>query len=147
MSKCSEASVLEEDRHQHNFDKLVETVESIAKTSTKISRKKPLKKKASGRQKRIGSKDVAKIVKIVVETVQPEGDESENLKLINDATKELKEHMMKKTELTEALQSLIDHYQTVDSPEIKRSLLAELSKHLSLTIIRKHVKEKITNYQ
>ena len=106
-----------------------------------------MKKKASGRQKRIGSKDVAKIVEIVVETVQPEGDESENLKLINDATKELKGNMMKKTELNDSLQSLIDHYQTVDGPEIKRSLLAELSKHLSLTIIRKHVKEKITNYQ
>ena len=83
----------------------------------------------------------------VVETVQPEGDKSENLKLINDATNQLKENLMKKTELDDSLQSLIDHYETVDSPEIKRSLLAELSKHLSLTIIRKHVKEKITKYQ
>ena len=86
-------------------------------------------------------------MKVVVETVQPEGDKSENLKLINDATNQLKENLMKKTELDDSLQSLIDHYETVDSPEIKRSLLAELSKHLSLTIIRKHVKEKITKYQ
>ena len=49
--------------------------------------------------------------------------------------------------LDETMQSLIDHYETVTDPEIKRSLLAEISKQLSLKTINKNVNEKITKHK
>ena len=139
--------MIEEERRQQNYEKLVETVVQISQNNTTISRKQPLEKTVSRKQKRIGSKDVSKIVKVVLETVQPEGDESENLKLLDDATKNLKDKLYENIVLDESQQSLINHYESVVSPEIKRSLLAELSKQLTLTKIRKHVIEKITNHQ
>lgn len=139
--------MIEEERRQQNYEKLVETVVQISQNNTTISRKQPLEKTVSRKQKRIGSKDVSKIVKVVLETVQPEGDESENLKLLDDATKNLKDKLYENIVLDESQQSLINHYESVVSPEIKRSLLAELSKRLTLTKIRKHVNEKITNHQ
>ena len=79
--------MIEEERRQQNYEKLVETVVQISQNITTISRKQPLEKTVSRKQKRIGSKDVSKIAKVVLETVQTEGDESLNLKLLDDATR------------------------------------------------------------
>ena len=140
VSKCSEASVIEAERTKTNFDKLIDTVESIS--SERINIKKPLKKKSTKR----AINDVAKIIHVVVKTVQPSGSNSDNLKLANDAV-----DRMKLTEgdtiMDDTLVSLIEHFQNVTNHEIKRSLLGEISKKLSLQKIKKLVNSKITAYE
>ena len=51
------------------------------------------------------------------------------------------------TDIDESLTSLIEHFQNVANPEIKRSLLGEISKKISLVKLRKIVKNKITLYE
>jgi hypothetical protein len=136
VSKCSEASVIEEERNQINFDKLVETVESIS--TERIKSKKPVKKKSV-----VAVNDVAKIISVVVKTINPDGATSDNLKLASEAFNKLK----KQGGVDESLAALIEHYENVTNPEIKRSLLGEISKKLSLPKIRKIVRSKITTHE
>ena len=49
--------------------------------------------------------------------------------------------------MDESLAALIEHYENVTNPEIKRSLLGEISKKLSLPKIRKIVRSKITTHE
>ena len=140
VSKCSEASVIEAERFQMNFDKLIDTVESIS--SEKVNIRKPLKKKLTKR----AINDVAKIIDVVVKTVQPSGSNSDNLKLASDAVDKLK-LTNGDTIMDETLESLIEHFQNVANQEIKQSLLGEIAKKLSLPKIKKLVDNKITAYE
>lgn len=141
MSKCSEASVIEEERNMTNFEKLTTTIESIS--TERIKMKKPLQDKSS----RTAINDVAKIIKAVVETVKPSGDSLDQVKLAADAVDKLKKVNAADTNIDESLASLIEHFQNVVNPEIKRSLLGEISKKISLAKLRKIVKNKITLYE
>ena len=141
VSKCSEASVIEEERNITNFEKLTTTIESIS--TERIKMKKPLKDKST----RAAVNDVAKIIKAVVETVKPSGDSLDQIKLAADAVDKLKNVKAAGTDIDESLTSLIEHFQNVANPEIKRSLLGEISKKISLVKLRKIVKNKITLYE
>lgn len=141
VSKCSEASVIEEERNMTNFEKLTTTIESIS--TERIKMKKPLKDKSS----RTAINDVAKIIKAVVETVKPSGDSLDQVKLAADAVDKLKKVNAADTNIDESLASLIEHFQNVVNPEIKRSLLGEISKKISLAKLRKIVRNKITLYE
>ena len=105
--------------------------------------KKPLQDKSTKR----AINDVAKIVKVVMETVQPSGNSSDQVKLAADAVDKFKKVTAASTNNDETLTSLIEHFQNVANPEIKRSLLGEISKKLSLVKLRKLVKNKITLYE
>ena len=105
--------------------------------------KKPLKDKST----RAAVNDVAKIIKAVVETVKPSGESLDQIKLAADAVDRLKNVKAAGTDIDESLTSLIEHFQNVANPEIKRSLLGEISKKISLVKLRKIVKNKITLYE
>ena len=147
MSKCSEASVMEVERQQGNFEKLIETVQQVSTVEIKTRRTKPLDENSTQKNKTDAAKDVAEAFRAVLETFQPLGNSDDNLHLLDQSVKILKKKFMPKKALDETTQSLIDHYETVTNPEIKRSLLAEISKQLSLSTINKNVKEKITKHK
>ena len=79
----------------------------------------------------------------MVKTINPYGETSDNLKLASEAFNKLK----KQGGVDESLAALIEHYENVTNPEIKRSLLGEISKKLSLPKIRKIVRSKITTHE
>ena len=87
--------------------------------------------------------DVAKIISVVVKTINPDGETSDNLKMASEAVNKLK----MKGGVDESLAALIEHFENVSNLEIKRSLLGEISKKLSLPKIRKLVRSKITNHE
>ena len=147
MSKCSEASVVEEERNQGKFEKLIETVQQLSKDEIQIRRTKPLDENPSQKNKTDAAKDVAEMFRVVLETVQPLGSTDDNLHFLDRSVKILTKKLMPNKALDETMQSLIDHYETVTDPEIKRSLLAEISKQLSLKTINKNVNEKITKHK
>jgi hypothetical protein len=79
--------------------------------------------------------------------VKPSGDSLDQIKLAADAVDKLKNVKAAGTDIDESLTSLIEHFQNVANPEIKRSLLGEISKKISLVKLRKIVKNKITLYE
>jgi hypothetical protein len=93
----------------------------------------------------VAVRDVAKIISVVVKTINPGGATSDNLKMASEAVDKLKNG----TEggVDESLASLIEHFENVANPEIKCSLLGEISKKLSLPKIQKIVSSKITTYE
>ena len=138
---------MELERHQENFEKLIDTVQQTSKVEIQIRRTKPLDENPSQKTKTDAAKDVAEMFRVVLETVQPLGSTDDNLHLLDRSIKILTKKFMPNKAIDETMQSLIDHYETVTDPEIKRSLLAEISKKLSLSTINKNVKEKITKHK
>ena len=138
---------MELERHQENFEKLIDTVQQTSKVEIQIRRTKPLDENPSQKTKTDAAKDVAEMFRVVLETVQPLGSTDDNLHLLDRSIKILTKKFMPNKAIDETMQSLIDHYETVIDPEIKRSLLAEISKKLSLSTINKNVKEKITKHK
>ena len=138
---------MELERHQENFEKLIDTVQQTSKVEIQIRRTKPLDENPSQKTKTDAAKDVAEMFRVVLETVQPLGSTDDNLDLLDRSIKILTKKFMPNKAIDETMQSLIDHYETVIDPEIKRSLLAEISTKLSLSTINKNVKEKITKHK
>ena len=138
---------MELERHQENFEKLIDTVQQTSKVEIQIRRTKPLDENPSQKTKTDAAKDVAEMFRVVLETVQPLGSTDDNLHLLDRSIKILTKKFIPNKAIDETMQSLIDHYETVIDPEIKRSLLAEISKKLSLSTINKNVKEKITKHK
>ena len=122
-------------------------MQQTSKVEIQIRRTKPLDENPSQKTKTDAAKDVAEMFRVVLETVQPLGSTDDNLHLLNRSIKILTKKFMQNKAIDETMQSLIDHYETVTDPEIKRSLLAEISKKLSLSTINKNVKEKITKHK
>ena len=120
----------------HDYLFTLKTVESIS--TERIKSKKPVKKKSV-----VAVNDVAKIISVVVKTINPDGATSDNLKLASEAFNKLK----KQGGVDESLAALIEHYENVTNPEINWSLLGEISKKLSLPKIRKIVRSKITTHE
>ena len=106
-----------------------------------------MKKLLKHKSTRAAVNDVAKIIKAVVETIKPSGDSLDQIKLAADAVDKLKNGKAAGTAIDESLSSLIEHFQNVANPEIKRSLLGEISKKISLVKLRKIVKNKISLYE
>ena len=104
--------------------------------------KKPLKNKSTKR----AVNNVAKMVKVVVKTVQPNGTSSEQIELAACAVEKLRK-TGKLDVLDETTLSLIEHFQDVSNREIKRGLLGEISKKLSFLKLTKLVKSKVTRYE
>ena len=138
---------MELERHQENFEKLIDTVQQTSKVEIQIRRTKPLDENPSQKTKTDAAKDVAEMFRVVLETVQPLGSTDDNLHLLDRSIKILTKKFMPNKAIDETMQSLIDHYETVIDPEIKRSLLAEISKQLSLSTINKNINEKITKHK
>ena len=139
-SKCSEASVILEDRNITRFEKLSLAIESIS--TEQIKMKKPLKKKSTAR----AINSVAKMVKVVVETVQPNGTSSDQIELAASAVEKLK-NITTTNNPDETTTSLVEHFQNVTNKDIKRSLLGEISKKVSFPKLQQMVKNKVTLYE
>ena len=139
-SKCSEASVILEDRNITRFEKLLHAIESIS--TEQIKMKKPLKKKSTAR----AINSVAKMIKVVLETVQPNGTSSDQIELAASAVEKLK-NITTTNNPDETTTSLVEHFQNVTNKDIKRSLLGEISKKVSFPKLQQMVKNKVTLYE
>ena len=86
------------------------------------------------------------MVKVVVETVQPNGTSSDQIELAASAVEKLK-NITTTNNPDETTTSLVEHFQNVTNKDIKRSLLGEISKKVSFPKLRQMVKNKVTLYE
>ena len=149
QSRGSEASVVEEDRKQRNFDTLVGCVKEIAGSETTIKIKKPLKKNPKPISMKKAVKAAAEIVHVVCKTLHPQGSQSDIDRLATESLNELKTVINDDPShaLSETLQSIVCHYQNCDTKLIKRALLGEIVKQLKFQQVQHFVDKSITQFE
>ena len=126
------------------MDELIKATKTISKDSFKIKIRKPLNETSSSNQKKVATRELSKILNVIVRAVQPDGDDYETLKLATDALENLKKNLNPESIVDETLNSLIHQYQGVEDSTIRRAVLGEISNRLSLSLIREHVDSKIS---
>ena len=90
---------------------------------------------------------MAKILKIVLQTVQPEGTVEENLKLATVSLDELRKTIGGDEIVDDGLKNLISQYKCVENRVIKRALLGEIAKRLSYTSVLRLVDASVSRYE
>ena len=83
------------------------------------------------------------MIQITVETIQPKGTSCDLLDLFKKSVEKLTS-AKDKVKLKTTVKSLIDKYQNVENKGIKRALLSEISKHLTLSDLKEYVDETIS---
>lgn len=126
---------------------LMQTLLYLAGDDVDLKMQKPLPKDATRKQRTEAKKDMAKILKIVLQTVQPEGTVEENLKLATVSLDELRKTIGGDEIVDDGLKNLISQYKCVENRVIKRALLGEIAKRLSYTSVLRLVDASVSRYE
>ena len=133
--------------HQKNMTTLLQTLESIAGDDIGLKIQKPLPKDATRKEMTAAKKEMSKIFKIVLQTVQPEGTVDENLKLAAGSLDELRKTLGGEEIVDDGLKNLISQYKCVENRVIKRALLGEIAKQLSYSSVLRLVDASVSRYE
>ena len=125
----------------------MQILESIAGDDIGLKIQKPLPKDATRKEITAAKKDMSQILKIVLQTVQPDGTADEKVKLATGSLDELRKTLCGDEIVDDGLKNLISQYKCVENRVIKRALLGEIAKRLSYTSVLKLVDAGVSRYE